>query len=148
MSSSSRHRISSCCIGCLPFIDPTNGRIPVRTISIAIALIVLTTAFALAQTDALAADAGPFKVTNPCLIPIAADVDPKSGEADAKIDLGGKPEFLAADGAGKAYINLEDKDQVAVVDTKEGKVLDHWPVAPGGSPVGMAIDPEHHRLFI
>jgi hypothetical protein len=83
-----------------------------------------------------------------CLIPIPADVDPKSGKADATIDLGGKPEALAVDGAGKAYVNLEDKNEVAVVDTKEGKVLAHWPVAPGGSPVGMGIDAEHRRLFI
>ena len=62
--------------------------------------------------------------------------------------MGGKPEFLAADGAGKVYVNLEDKDQIAVVDLKARKVLAHWPVAPGGSPVGLSIDTEKHRLFI
>jgi DNA-binding beta-propeller fold protein YncE len=76
------------------------------------------------------------------------DVDPKTGSIDAPIDLGGKPEFLASDGAGKVYINLEDKDQVAVVDIKARKVLAHWPVAPGGSPVGLAIDTAKHQLFI
>src|ERR1051326_1180159 len=50
------------------------------------------------------------------LVTIKADVDPKSGAIAAAIDLGGKPEFLAADGAGKVYVNLEDKDQIAVVD--------------------------------
>ena len=82
------------------------------------------------------------------LMTIKPDVDPKTGSIDAPIDLGGKPEFLAADGAGKVYINLEDKDQVAVVDLKARKVLAHWPVAPGGSPVGLSIDTEKHRLFI
>src|ERR1700687_49930 len=82
------------------------------------------------------------------LMTIKPDVDPKTGSIDAPIELGGKPEFLAADGAGKVYVNLEDKDQVAVVDLKERKVLAHWPVAPGGTPVGLAIDPEKHRLFI
>lgn len=82
------------------------------------------------------------------LITIKPDVDPKSGSIDATIDLGGKPEFLATDGAGKAYINLEDKDQVAVVDLKAKKVLAHWPVAPGGSPVGLSIDAAKHRLFV
>jgi hypothetical protein len=76
------------------------------------------------------------------------DVDPKTGSIDAPIDLGGKPEFLASDGAGKVYINLEDKDQVAVVDIKARKVLAHWPVAPGGSPIGLAIDTAKHQLFI
>jgi len=82
------------------------------------------------------------------LMTLKPDVDPATGSVDAPIDLGGKPEFLASDGAGKVYINLEDKDQVAVVDLKARKVLAHWPVAPGGSPVGMSIDPAKHRLFV
>src|SRR5579872_5366977 len=82
------------------------------------------------------------------LMTVKPDVDPQTGSLDAPIELGGKPEFLAADGAGKVYINLEDKDQVAVVDLKARKVLAHWPVAPGGSPVGMAIDTKNRRLFI
>jgi hypothetical protein len=82
------------------------------------------------------------------LVTLKADADPKTAVIDAPIELGGKPEFLAADGAGKVYVNLEDKDQVAVVDLKARKVLAHWPVAPGGSPVGLAIDTNTHRLFI
>jgi len=82
------------------------------------------------------------------LIPISPDVDAKSGAADPSIDLGGKPEFLVADGEGRAYINLEDKALVAVVDTKAMKVIDRWSTAPGASPVGMAMDREHRRLFI
>jgi DNA-binding beta-propeller fold protein YncE len=82
------------------------------------------------------------------LIPISPDVDPATGKADAAVELGGKPEFLAADGKGKAYINLVDKDLVAVVDTKAMKVLNKWSTTPGGSPVGMSLDPARHRLFI
>ncbi len=81
------------------------------------------------------------------LMIIKPDVDPKSGKIDAPIALGGAPEFLAVDG-GKAYINLEDKSQVAVVDLKTRKVTAHWPVAPGGAPVGMSIDPKGRHLFI
>jgi hypothetical protein len=81
------------------------------------------------------------------LVTLKADADPKTAKVDA-IELGGKPEFLASDEAGKAYVNLEDKDQVAVVDLKAKKVLAHWPVAPGGSPVGMSIDAAKHRLFV
>ena len=82
------------------------------------------------------------------LVTLKADADPKTAVIDAPIELGGKPEYLAADGDGKVYVNLEDKDKVAVVDLKARKVLAHWPVAPGGSPVGLAIDTEKHRLFI
>lgn len=85
---------------------------------------------------------------NGVLLTLKPDADPKTATIDPPIELGGKPEFLASDGAGKIYINLEDKDQVAVVDIKARKVLAHWPVAPGGSPVGMAIDTEKHRLFV
>ena len=74
------------------------------------------------------------------LMSFKPDVDPKNGEIDTSIDLGGAPEFLASDGAGKVFINLMDKDEVAVVDLKERKVIARWPVAPGGAPVGMAID--------
>lgn len=83
-----------------------------------------------------------------CLIPISPGLDLATGSADPQVDLGGKPEFLAADGKGRAYINLVDKDQVAVVDTKAMKVLNKWPTAPGGSPVGMAMDTVRRRLFI
>jgi len=82
------------------------------------------------------------------MIPISPDLDLATGKADAAVELGGKPEFLAADGQGKAYINLVDKDQVAVVDTKTMKVVNKWPTAPGGSPVGMSMDVAQRRLFI
>jgi DNA-binding beta-propeller fold protein YncE len=82
------------------------------------------------------------------LMTVKPDVDPKSGKIDPPIALGGAPEFLAVDGEGKAYINLEDKDLVAVVDLKARKVIARWPVAPGGHPVGMSIDPKTHRLFV
>jgi len=82
------------------------------------------------------------------LMTFKPDIDPKSGKIDEPIILGGAPEFLASDGGGKVFINLEDKNEVAVVDLKARKVLAHWPVAPGGSPVGLAIDTKAHKLFI
>jgi hypothetical protein len=85
---------------------------------------------------------------NGVLMTLQPDTDPKTASIDPPIDLGGKPEFLASDGAGKVYVNLEDKNQVAVVDIKARKVLAHWPVAPGGAPVGLSIDTEKRRLFI
>ena len=67
--------------------------------------------------------------------------------ADEAVALGGKPEFLAA-ADGKVYVNLVNRDQVAVVDTRTMKLVGKWPTAPGGgSPVGMSIDPVGHRLF-
>ena len=82
------------------------------------------------------------------MIPISPDLDVASGKADAPVELAGKPEFLASDNNGKAYINLVDKNQVAVVDTKTMKVINRWPTTPGGSPVGMSMDTARRRLFI
>jgi DNA-binding beta-propeller fold protein YncE len=82
------------------------------------------------------------------LLTFSPDIDPKAGKLDPPIPLDGAPEFLASDGSGKVYINLEDKDVVAVVDLSTRKVIARWPVAPGGHPVGMAMDPASHRLFV
>lgn len=105
------------------------------------------------DSDAVIYDPASGKVLVVCgdpglLIPITPDLDLATGSADAKVELGGKPEFLAADGKGKAFINLVDKDQVAVVDTKTMKVVDKWSTTPGGSPVGMSMDVAQQRLFI
>jgi DNA-binding beta-propeller fold protein YncE len=82
------------------------------------------------------------------LMTLKPDVDPKTGKLDPPIELGGKPEFLAADGKGNAYINLVDKNEVIAVDLKARKVTARWSVAPGGSPVGMSMDTKKRLLFI
>ena len=82
------------------------------------------------------------------LMTFAPDIDPVHGTIDAPIELGGAPEFLASDGAGKIFVNLMDKDVVAVVDLKGRKVVARWPVASGGAPVGMALDRKAKRLVI
>ncbi len=82
------------------------------------------------------------------LMTFKPDIDPANGKIDPPIALDGAPEFLAADGSGKVYVNLADKDLVAVVDLKTRSVVARWPVAPGGRPVGMSFDPASHHLFI
>ena len=82
------------------------------------------------------------------LMTFKPDIDPKAGKIGPLIPLGGKPEYLASDGTGKVYINLEDKDLVAEVDLHANKVIARWPVAPGGHPVGLSLDRTTHRLFI
>jgi DNA-binding beta-propeller fold protein YncE len=105
------------------------------------------------DADGIIFDPGSGKVLVVCgdasvLVPVDPKVDPKAGKTESPVDLGGKPEFLAVDGEGKAYVNLADKNEVAVVDTKSMKVLAHWPTAPGGEPTGMSIDRGGGRLFI
>jgi DNA-binding beta-propeller fold protein YncE len=81
------------------------------------------------------------------MVPIKAGVA-LPGAADPAVDLGGKPEFAAADGSGKVFVNLVDMNQVAVIDTATMKPIARWPTAPGTQPCGMSIDPIAHRLYI
>ena len=82
------------------------------------------------------------------LMVFSPDIDPHGGKIEGRIALRGEPEFLAAAPDGKVYVDLMDTNQVAVVDLAAQKVLTHWSVTPGGSPVGLAIDPARGRLFI
>jgi hypothetical protein len=74
-------------------------------------------------------------------------IDPVKGTVVKALDLGGAPEFPVADGKGMIYDNLEDKNEIAAIDTHALSVKARWPVAPGGTPVSMAMDSVHRRLF-
>jgi DNA-binding beta-propeller fold protein YncE len=79
----------------------------------------------------------------------ATVVDVKGQKVVATIPLGGRPEFATVDPeAGRVFDNLEDKSEVAVIDTKTHTVTNRWPIAPGEEGSGMAIDVTHHRIFI
>src|SRR5438876_1119784 len=79
----------------------------------------------------------------------ATVVDLKAAKVVATVPLGGKPEFAQADpSAGRVYNNLEDKSEVVAIDIKKHEVVNRWPIAPGESASGMAIDLAHHRLFL
>jgi DNA-binding beta-propeller fold protein YncE len=72
-----------------------------------------------------------------------------TGAAVTTTPLPGKPEFAAADPAGgRVYCNIEDKNEVVALDTKSHLIANTWPIAPGEEASGLAIDLEHHRLFI
>jgi DNA-binding beta-propeller fold protein YncE len=77
----------------------------------------------------------------------ATAFDAAKGDVLGTIALGGKPEFAVSDGAGKVFVNIEDKSEVVELDSKELKVLARWPIAPGEEPSGLAIDVEKKRLF-
>lgn len=78
----------------------------------------------------------------------ATAIDAASGKVAGTVDLGGGPEFAAADGNGFVYDNLEDESQVVKIDSRNLKVVDRWPTAPCSSPSSMAIDRANHRLFV
>jgi len=78
----------------------------------------------------------------------ATAIDAETGNVAGNIDLGGRPEFAAADGEGHVYNNLEDQSIELQIDAKSLKVLNRWPLAPCESPSGLAMDTEHHLLFV
>jgi YVTN family beta-propeller protein len=65
-----------------------------------------------------------------------------------ELEVGGTLEFAAVDGAGHAFVNVEDKSEVVQIDTRAAKVLNHWPLTGGEGPTGLAIDSKHNRLFV
>jgi YVTN family beta-propeller protein len=74
-------------------------------------------------------------------------IDGTNNTVTDSIDVGGKPEAAVSDGKGKLFVNLEDKNEIVVVDTKTFKVINHWSIAPGEGPTGLAIDLKTNRLF-
>jgi DNA-binding beta-propeller fold protein YncE len=75
-------------------------------------------------------------------------IDGKDGSVVGTIDLGGAPEQGESDGQGHMYIDVEDKDNVAVVDVKTLKVTAHYPLGgKGGGPGGLGLDAKNHILF-
>lgn len=79
----------------------------------------------------------------------ATVIDVKGQKVVATIPLGGRPEFAVVDPvAGRVFDNLEDKSEVAVIDTTTHTVTNRWPIAPGEEGSGMAIDAAHQKIFI
>ena len=50
--------------------------------------------------------------------------------------------------AGRVYVNIEDKNEIAVIAAATHAVVAHWPIAPGEEATGLAIDLAHQRLFL
>src|SRR4029077_6368312 len=73
--------------------------------------------------------------------------DAETGKLLGSVPLGGKPEFARADGSGRIYVNVEDKNQIVEFDSKTLKVLNTWSIDPCNEPSGLAIDVVNKRLF-
>jgi DNA-binding beta-propeller fold protein YncE len=67
-------------------------------------------------------------------------VDARTGEVAGTIALDAKPEFAATDGKGHVYVNLEDKNSLALLDPRKLTVVSVWPLAGCEEPSGLALD--------
>ena len=81
--------------------------------------------------------------------PHATVIDTRDGSIAGTLDLGGAPEQAVTDGKGHIYVDIEDKDNVAVVDAKTLTVTAHYELGDkGGTPAGLAFDVKNHILFV
>ena len=77
----------------------------------------------------------------------ATAINAVDGTFVGSIPLDGQPEAAVADGTGKIFVNITDKNQIVEVDGKTLEVLHSWSLAPGEGPSGLAMDRTHRRLF-
>jgi hypothetical protein len=86
-----------------------------------------------------------FSVTT---APHATVINAVDGAVLGTIDLGGMPEQAVTDGAGHVYVDIRDKDNVAVIDAKTLTASAHYDLGgKGGRCSGLAIDVKNHILF-
>ena len=77
----------------------------------------------------------------------ATAVDAATGRVVGTLDLGGRPESAVSDGAGRMFVNLEDRSEIVPFDARTLRAGPHWALAGCEEPSGLAIDRAHHRLF-
>lgn len=73
-------------------------------------------------------------------------IDPEKKALVGTIDLPGALEFAAADGEGKVFVNVEDKNDLVVLDVPNRKILARRPLPGCEEPTGIAYDPQTHVL--
>jgi DNA-binding beta-propeller fold protein YncE len=75
-------------------------------------------------------------------------IDAGTLQLAADVPLPGPPEFMATDGAGMVYVNIETgAGRIVAVDAKTLTVKGNWPLPGCSKPTGLALDSAHHRLF-
>ena len=71
----------------------------------------------------------------------ATVVDPIAQKVIATIPVGGVLEFPVSDGAGKVFVNVQDKGEIAAIDVKTLQTIAHWPMKDCRGPTGLAYMP-------
>ena len=74
-------------------------------------------------------------------------IDPKTHRAVGRIEVGGGLEVAAVDGKGRAYVNVEDKNQTAVLDIRGRKVERRIGLPDCDGPTGIAFVADRNWLI-
>ena len=75
-------------------------------------------------------------------------IDPFLGRSIGPIALAGAPEFIAGDGKGTVWVNLEDKNETLMVDPKAMEVKQRFKPEGCEEPSALAMDRASRRLFV
>lgn len=74
-------------------------------------------------------------------------IDPRTHKAVGTIEVGGDLEAAAVDGTGRAFVNVEDRNEIAVIDLASRKVVGRYPLTGCDGPTGVAYDAADHMLM-
>ncbi|MEO7680978.1 MAG: hypothetical protein ABIS14_09860, partial [Sphingomonas sp.] len=74
-------------------------------------------------------------------------IDVAHARVVATISAGGEPEGAVGDGAGKLYVNLKDRNAIAVIDIATRSVIGRYALPGCVGPTGIAYDAETRLLM-
>lgn len=74
-------------------------------------------------------------------------IDPATAKVVSTIKLPNGPEFSQTDGKGKVWVNLEEGNDIAVIDTKAMKLAGTIPLPGCDGPAPLAFDAANRVLF-
>lgn len=76
-------------------------------------------------------------------------INARTGRVLGSLAIHADPEFIVTDGRGRAYLNLNSTDRIAVIDTRKLDLIRTIAVGPRcQGPTGLAIDRRRGRLFV
>jgi DNA-binding beta-propeller fold protein YncE len=74
--------------------------------------------------------------------------DPMSGRVIATMEVGGRLEEAVEDPAvGRVYVNIEDRNTMAVLDTRTHTLVATWPLPGCHGPTGLSFDARNRLLL-
>ena len=73
-------------------------------------------------------------------------IDVANRKVTGSIAIGGKLEFAVADGHGRVFVNVEDKNELVELDIPNRTVVKRYPLAGCDAPSGLALDKATHVL--
>ena len=78
------------------------------------------------------------------------EIDPKTGRLLRQLLINSDhTEAVQAEQHGdRLFVNIADKNYVAVIDKKTFKMVARWPIEGAKTNLSLALDEAHHRLFV